>query len=181
MPEHHSRRSFAVTTTHAVAALWLGARREQIAAAFAEPGDQPTSAPTVLTPAEAADLAVMTALIIPTDKTPGAREAQVVRFIDRALGSFAAEQRALFREGLAELRRKDFAALNERGQVTIVAALAQTRSPFFEAVRTATIMGMFAHPKHGGNEGKVGWRLIDFQDRAAWQAPFGDYDRPGSK
>ena len=180
MPERQSRRSFAVTATSAVSALWLGARWDQVAAALAEPGGQPSPPPTVLTRTEAADLAAMTALIFPTDATPGAREAQVARFIDRALGSFAADQRGLFREGLAQLRRKTFSALAERGQVAILEALDRARSPFFEAVRTATIMAMFSHPKHGGNDGKAGWRLIDFQDRGVWQAPFGDYDRPGS-
>ena len=38
--------------------------------------------------AQAADVDAMAAQIIPTDSTPGAREARVVQFIDRALVTF---------------------------------------------------------------------------------------------
>jgi hypothetical protein len=35
---------------------------------------------------------------------------------------------------------------------------------------------MFADPAYGGNSDKVGWKLIGFEDRFAWQPPFGEYD-----
>ena len=186
--ERHSRRGFTAAATKTVAALWLGVGRAEFAALFAGLDRQPAPPPTILTPVEMNDLTALTSLIFPSDGTPGAKEAQVARFIDRALGSLAAEQLELFRTGLANLRvaaakrrppNPAFSALGEADQIALVEALDRAKSPFFEAVRTATIMGMFAHPKYGGNEGKLGWRMIDFQDRGVWQAPFGDYDRPG--
>ena len=41
----------------------------------------------------------------------------------------------------------------------------------------ATAAGMFANPEYGGNRDKIGWKLIGFDDRFFWQAPFGYYDR----
>src|SRR5262245_28271200 len=41
-----------------------------------------------LTGAEAADVEAVAAQIIPSDDSPGAREAGVVHFVDRALGTF---------------------------------------------------------------------------------------------
>ena len=40
-----------------------------------------------------------------------------------------------------------------------------------------TMTGMFAHPEHGGNFGKIGWKLIGYEDRYSWVPPFGYYDR----
>src|SRR5262245_16932924 len=51
--------------------------------------------------AEAADVEAVAAQIIPTDDSPGAREAGVVRFIDRALTSFFAQLGDGYRAQLA--------------------------------------------------------------------------------
>ena len=40
-----------------------------------------------------------------------------------------------------------------------------------------TMSGMFANPSYGGNDNKVGWKLVGFDDKFSWQAPFGYYDR----
>lgn len=186
MPLEPSRRALLLAATQIGAAAWLSAPAGEIWAALGG-GDQPAPAPSPLTAAERADLAALTEVIIPSDGSPGAREAQVIRFIERSLVSFAADQRPLFRAGLADLRNRarkrrpetaSFAGLNSIDLLAIVEALDRSKTPFFEAVRTATIMAMFADPRHGGNQGKVGWQLIGFQDRGSWQAPFGDYDKP---
>jgi gluconate 2-dehydrogenase gamma chain len=139
----------------------------------------------VLTPSQLRDLDAIAALIIPADDTPGAREAHVVEFIDRALGSFAAEQRPLFDAGLADLRARvaarhpdaaSFADLGPADASALLAGLEAEQSAFFEAARFATIAGFLANPEYGGNAGKMGWRLIGFEDRFTWQAPFGWYD-----
>ena len=49
------------------------------------------------TAAEAAEVEAMSSRIIPTDETPGAKEAGVVYFIDRALVTFASDSQMLFR------------------------------------------------------------------------------------
>lgn len=139
----------------------------------------------VLTPREAESLSAIVEQLIPTDDTPGAREAKVVRFVDHSLATFAASELPLYRRGLTELdaaaRRLDptarsFAALSGGAQIELLRAREAAASPFFESVRVATITGMFANPEYGGNFEKAGWTLIGFEDRFAWGPPFGDYD-----
>src|SRR5215471_10725398 len=60
-----------------------------------------TSSYTLLDEVQAADVAALVAQIVPSDETPGAREAGASYFIDRALGSFFAHWRPGFMEGLA--------------------------------------------------------------------------------
>ena len=174
---HHplSRRDFVGAMTASIAATWL-----------AGPGLRDlVAADRVLDPSQLRDLDAIAALIIPTDDTPGAREAHVVEFIDRALGSFAAEQKPLFEAGLADLGTRvaarhpgtaSFADLGPGDANALLAGLEAEQSAFFEAARFATIAGFLANPEYGGNAGKVGWRLIGFEDRFTWQAPFGWYD-----
>lgn len=137
----------------------------------------------VLTPSEAADLDALTALIIPTDDTPGAREAGVVYFIDLSLATIMAEDLEVVREGLEELTRTvqqegagTFAALGTEQQATVLRSIEET--DFFDTIRGLTLAGMFSHPKYGGNRGKVGWALLGFDDRHVWEPPFGYYDAP---
>ena len=43
-------------------------------------------------------------------------------------------------------------------------------------MRMLTLCGMFALPSWGGNRDEAGWKLLGFEDRHAWQPPFGFYD-----
>jgi gluconate 2-dehydrogenase gamma chain len=110
----------------------------------------------------------------------------VVRFIDQALATFAAADLPLVRQGVVELDREAhkrdpgvtaYARLDQVRQADILRALDDAKSVFFETIRIATIQGLFANPEYGGNRDKTGWKLIGFEDRFVWQAPFGDYDR----
>ncbi len=174
-----SRRDFLSAATTGVGAVWLGAR----VVGAARPG--PSTGLRSLTSTQAEALDALTAQIIPTDDTPGAREAGVARFIDQGLASFASEQRSLFESGLADLETAaraypgatSFAGLRPEQQVEVMQGMEAQRSQFFEAVLAATMAGMFANPEYGGNQDKVGWKLIGFEDRFAWQPPFGYYDR----
>jgi gluconate 2-dehydrogenase gamma chain len=175
-PDPLSRRDFVGSMAGGIAAVWL-------AGAFRLPSVLPAG--RVLTPEQLRDLDAFASLIIPTDDAPGAREAHVVDFIDRGLASFAADQRALFEQGLADLRLRaqrvrpgaGFADLPVSDQTAVLRSLEAERSEFFEAARVATITGFLADPQYGGNPGKVGWNLIGFEDRFVWQAPFGYYDQ----
>ena len=61
----------------------------------------------VLSPAEAAEISAIANQIIPmADGSPGAREAGVIYFIDRALATFDAAKRSLYTKGLAETEQK---------------------------------------------------------------------------
>ena len=92
-----------------------------------------------LSAAEAADIEAVAAQIIPTDDSPGAREAGVVYFIDRALATFSPSSpatiarssprfQAAFRERHPAAR--SFASLTSEQQVEYLKGIDQT--PFFD-------------------------------------------------
>ena len=109
----------------------------------------------------------------------------------RGSRTFAADQRPLFEQGLADLgaraarrhagarRRSPTSTADD--QIALLHELEAEHSEFFEAVRVSTITGFLADPRYGGNADKVGWKLIGFEDRFAWQPPFGWYDRDASR
>jgi gluconate 2-dehydrogenase gamma chain len=175
------RRLFVKGVAGSAALVWLhglGTLRRPLSAA--------NGAYRVLSESQAATVEALAAQIIPTDDTPGAREARVVIFIDNGLASFAADQRLVFERGLAgfeaEVHRRfpdaaGFATLQPATQVELMIGLEQRDPEFFESLRVATIAGMFADPRYGGNFEKTGWKLIGFDDRFSWAPPFGDYDR----
>lgn len=180
-----SRRSLLQAIAATIAALpvgWTemaGARRESLAAQLTG-----TARMSVLSAAEAADIEAVAAQIIPTDDTPGAREAGVVNFIDRALATFLSQLASDYRAQLAGFQLAfrehhpgiaSFASLASAQQVEYLATIADT--PFFDTTRLLTLLGMFSLPAFGGNRGEVGWNLIGFEDRHFFQPPFGYYDR----
>src|SRR5215813_5974337 len=62
-----------------------------------------------LTAAEAEEVVALASLIIPSGATPGAREAGVLYFIDKALATFDRDKREAYRRGLrmAQTRREE--------------------------------------------------------------------------
>ncbi len=182
-----SRREFLIQSLTGAGAVWATANYSGIAeaAAFAQQSAR-AGAPaafTFFTAAQAADVDAMAAQIIPTDSTPGAREARVVVFIDRILSTFEKDAGAEYTKGLneltAETRRRQpsvasFAALSSADQIAVLTALEKT--PFFNLVRTHTVTGFFAAPGHGGNAGRVGWQLVRYDDSLSHRPPFGYYD-----
>ncbi len=138
----------------------------------------------ILTADQAAEIEAAASRIIPTDETPGALEAGVIYFIDRALATFAADNLEDYVKGLPVLQAKThdlypgvakFSQASPEQQDAVLKALEQ--HPFFEMIRTATIAGFLADPARGGNRGEVGWKLIGFDDSPAFTPPFGYYDR----
>ena len=132
---------------------------------------------------EAQTATAAVARIFPSDESgPGAKEAGVVIYIDRQLGSaygkdkyrYRAEPfvdgpvelgyqgpltpREIYRQGLSELRA--FETLPLADQDARLRAIEKTA--FFELLRRHTIEGMFCDPMHGGNVDKIGWQLIGF-------------------
>lgn len=187
-----SRRAFLVDSVAGVTGLstiWLTSNYTGILEAE-EFAQQAASSKWVTTPrlafftdAQAADIEAMAAQIIPTDDTPGAHEARVIFFIDRALVTFARDSRAVYIQGIQDLQAKTkelfpaatkFSALTPAQQIQVMTAI--EKSPFFNAVRNHTVIGFFASPIHGGNHNKVGWKLIAFDDSLDFKPPFGYYD-----
>ena len=132
---------------------------------------------------QAAEVEAIAAQIIPSDDTPGAREARAIYFIDHALATFAADDRASFVEGLKQLDKKaskrfgkgkGFSHLNSEQQTKLLKEIEKTE--FFELARTMTILGTFSNPEYGGNYNKIGWRLLGFEDQFFFKSPYGFYD-----
>lgn len=186
-----SRREFLVRSLSGVGAAWAVANYAGIEDAYAfvqQSGKAGPAAFAFFTSAQAADVEAMASQIIPTDATPGAREARVVVFIDRILNTFEKDEQANYTKGLAQVADQtkqlfpsaaSFATLTSAQQIQVLTAMEKT--PFFNLVRTHTITGFFSAPIHGGNANKVGWTLVRYNDSLNHKPPFGYYDAlPGS-
>lgn len=182
-----SRREFLVNSVSGLGAAWVAAHYSGIveAAEYVEQAarsGQPAKF-AFFTPEQAAEVEAMAAQIIPTDATPGAREARVINFIDRALVTFETDSQADYTQGLKDLQAQTkqlfpnaskFSALTSDEQIKVLTAM--EKSPFFNLVRTHTITGFFASPAQGGNYNKVGWKLVSYDDSLNHKPPFGYYD-----
>jgi gluconate 2-dehydrogenase gamma chain len=131
----------------------------------------------------AAEIDAMVSQILPSTDGPGAHEAGVVYFIDRALATFDADLRENYRAGMAAVQQKrqamfpdsaGIATLTNQRQIQLIQAIEST--DFFELLRTHTLYGFLGNPSYGGNRDRIGWKLIGFEDRMAYQPPFGYYD-----
>jgi len=138
----------------------------------------------VLSAEQAVEIEAAASRIIPTDETPGAREAGVIYFIDRALSTFAADDRGDYIKGLPVLQAKTremfpgavkFSQATPDQQDAVLKAL--EGQPIFELILGHTVMGFLADPARGGNRGEAGWKLIGYDDSPAFAPPFGYYDR----
>ena len=141
-----------------------------------------TAAPEQLqavTAAESDTLNAIAARLIPTDASgPGATEARVGRYIDRALAGDNKDLAPLFSAGLGatdDLARArlgaPFAALAPEQQDALLTEMEAGTAPgfgaggsavFFGTVREFCLQGMFCDPVQGGNEGFVGWDLLGY-------------------
>ncbi len=140
---------------------------------------------------------LLTQMIMPSDENgPGASEAQVVVYIDRALGTHRRDFRESYIQGLTAFDKyclvafkSDFVHLSERNRRRALMGIDRQRSPrtwpkgasigareFLRMIITHTMEGMFCDPSYGGNYEEIGWKLIRFPGRA----PFG-YDPPFSE
>jgi gluconate 2-dehydrogenase gamma chain len=182
-----SRRHFLLSSA-ALTSAWLASNWSGIAAA-AEHAAHVASASeparfTFFNAADAADIEAVTAQILPSGSTPGAREACAVYFIDRAMATFFGERATAFRAGLADFQTTfraaqpasaSFAAAGATEQVTFLKTV--DRTPFFETMRVLTILGTLTASKYGGNRDGLGWKMMGFEDQHVFEPPFGDYDR----
>lgn len=175
----------ALAATLGAAALppnWI-----EIASAAAAPSAlAPDEKFSFFSASEAADVEAVAAQIVPTDDTPGAREAGVIHFIDRALATSLSHLGGDYRAQLADFQAAfrqqrpagdaaSFASLAAGQQIEFLKTV--DRRPFFEATRLFTLLGMFTMPKYGGNRDEVGWKLLGFEIQHSFQPPFGFYDR----
>ncbi len=117
-----------------------------------------------LDPVTAAEIDAIVAQIVPSTDGPGAHEAGVIYFIDRALSTFDADLHEAYRAGMAQVQQKrkemfpgsaSIAALSSEQQIQLIHAIEHTE--FFELLRTHTINGFLGNPSYGGNRDHIGW------------------------
>lgn len=124
------------------------AHHQQGARAEAAPDEVWT--PLLFDAHQAATVEVLSERIIPETDTAGAREAQVVEYIDLILNDGDAEARNFFLEGLGRLdglaiRRhgKPFIRCSEARQVALLQALDEVDDAFFREAKRLTAEGYF--------------------------------------
>lgn len=143
---------------------------------------QPRPAFKVLTASEAREVEAISARILPTTDTPGAREAGVVYFVDQALATFQKQALGDLRAALADIAKRAgrkrrgaaFSALTEAEQDAVL--IGAERESYFGLLTFMTYMGAFGEPGYGGNRGEVGWKLLNFNAHGPHKPPFGYYD-----
>jgi gluconate 2-dehydrogenase gamma chain len=138
--------------------------------------------------ADAATIAAITERIMPSAPgKPGARDADVLNYIDLALSGAYTELQDFYRRGLAHLEaycrgtyKEPFVRLSPEKQDEVIAALESDKATgftyptgreFFNILRTHTMEGMFADPLYGGNKDFAGWRLVGFPGAQAIFTP----------
>jgi gluconate 2-dehydrogenase gamma chain len=141
----------------------------------------------VLTPEQAKQIEAITSQIIPTDELPGAREAGVVYFIDRALKTFASATRPVYEKGLADVSRiaaelfpgiRNISdATPEQQQQIVAEMMSSVGSDFPQIIWTHTLFGFLLDPEAGANRDYAGWKVIGRDPAHSFSPPFGFYDR----
>lgn len=182
----HTRRDFVSTSGSALGGVWLTRLLPAAALMQACARDAALTGTFVTFSAtEAADFDALAARMVPSDDTPGAREAGSVYFADQALADPMAPFLPLIRAGLEDMAARipdgatagSFAELTEAEQDEIIGAIEQENPPFFFFARTLVVLGLVTNPEYGGNRDKIGWELIGFEDTYGYAPPFGHYDR----
>jgi len=206
MDNHLSRRGFLSHSLSGISAAWVAAHWPAMlsASAHARAAAQSPSAAKFefFSPEQAAEIDAISSRIIPTTDTPGAHEAGVVFFIDRALVTFAKDDQKLYKEGLPALQLRvrelfpavqKFSAATPEQQDQVLESLdeqssAGGRNPyralggaqsFFETLRGHTISGFLIDPdadKRGNRDG-AGWKVIGRDREHMFMPPFGYYDK----
>jgi hypothetical protein len=202
-PDETGRRNFLLQASGAAGAAWIAAQWPAVLAA-ADHAHQAVKSQMplkfeVLTAEQARQLDAITAQIIPTDDSPGAREAGVVYFIDRALKTFASDAKPAYDKGIAHMNElisakypgvKTFADASAAQQEAFLVELTgakgadsrrrfgpENSSDFFETVRMHAVFGFLADPSTGGNRDYVGWKAIGRDPDFTFSPPFGFYDK----
>lgn len=203
MNESVSRRRFLSRGITGLSAVWASAHWPALLAAATHARHAARSAVPpkfeFFTPDEAKEIDAISARILPSDHTPGAREAGVVYFIDRGLTTFSVDDQKTYREGLPELQARvaemfpgtsKFSALSPEQQDEVLHSFDEQPQQrrrrfragagagnFFETLRQHTIAGFLIDPDYGGNHDGAGWKVIGREREHMFQPPFGYYDK----
>ena len=206
MDNHLSRRGFLSQSVTGISAAWVAAHWPAMLSAATHARQAAKSATPAkfefFSPEQATEIDAISSRIIPTTDTPGAHEAGVVFFIDRALVTFAKDNQKLYTDGLPALQLRvrelspavqKFSTATPEEQDQVLESLDEqsgaggTRpfralggaQSFFETLRGHTISGFLIDPdadKRGNRDG-VGWKVIGRDREHMFMPPFGYYDK----
>jgi hypothetical protein len=187
-----SRRQFLFSSASGLSSAWVALRWPGVFEARAHSQRAADSSHPVkfefFSLEQAVEIEAIAAQIIPSDDAAGAREAQVIYFIDHFLVEFDRDKQPVYTKGLNDLRHSTqqlfpgenkFSSLAPAQQIQVLTAIEQT--DFFELVRLHTIMGYLSRPEYRGNHEQAGWKLIGFEDQMNYEPPFGYYDGQQNK
>ena len=169
----------------------IAQNHEQMEGGASAPGAQhPTGAEhgAFFNHADAATIAAFTERLMPSAPgKPGARDADVLNYIDLALAGAYADLQDFYRRGLAQLEahcrttyKEPFVRLTPERQDEVITSLEEDKASgftypsareFFNTLRTHTMEGMFADPLYGGNKDFAGWKLVGFPGAQAIFTP----------
>lgn len=199
-----ARREFLLQLGGLAGATWVETQWPAVLAAAQSAHaakTQNAQAFEVLTPDQAKQIEAISSEIIPTDELPGAKEAGVVYFIDRALKTFASETRPVYEQGLADVSRictelfpgiRNIGEASPEQQHQIVAELmaemnprpgtrrstvALANSDFPQIIWMHTLFGFLLDPEAGANRDYAGWKVIGRDPAHSFSPPFGFYDK----
>jgi gluconate 2-dehydrogenase gamma chain len=197
------RRDFLLQLGGTAGAAWISALWPTMVAAAQHAHQAAASKQSfeVLTPEQAKEVAAIAARIIPTDELPGATEAGVVYFIDRALKTFASDALPQYQAGLVDVNRattqmfsgvNSFSAATPEQQDKVLTELSAIQLPqtgsrrrnqalaasgFLQTIWYHTVCGFLIDPEGGGNRDFVGWKVIGRDPAHSFSPPFGYYDK----
>jgi len=116
---------------------------------------------------EAATVDAICEQLIPADRDAGARQAEVVNYIDIQLTRPFRRYQRVYREGIAGVDAASRAKFGDRftgltpdQQVEVLQGVEQNAKPFFELILAHTRQGFYGDPRHGGNRGMVSWKML---------------------
>jgi len=159
-----TRRKFIQVTTAAAAGSMVGCAKKGSPWRF-------------FTLSEGQTVSAICERLIPADQDPGATEAGVVNFIDLQLMGPYKRFRANYRQGIkgveqASLRKfgRGFTELSAESQDELLKELEQgvageawkglSSKDFFNLILSHTMQGFYGDPRHGGNRGRVSWKML---------------------
>ena len=160
-----TRRKFIQVTTAAAAGSMVGCTNRKSPWRF-------------FTIEEGQTMAAICERIIPADQDPGATEAGVVNFIDLQLMGPYKRYRATYRQGIMGVEQASlkmfglrFTELSPERQDAVLGELEQGRAAgeawkvlsskdFFSLILSHTMQGFYGDPRHGGNRGRVSWKML---------------------
>ncbi|MBK6684770.1 MAG: gluconate 2-dehydrogenase subunit 3 family protein [Deltaproteobacteria bacterium] len=138
------------------------------------PKPPPPSAPgKAFLPPQRATLDATVARILPTDEEPGAKEANVIEYIDREVAR--PEYEWLKKNLIAgtvgldknanRLYQKPFVKLGPSEQDEVIGqvqAASERGADFIKILVLLTLEGFVGDPAYGGNQGNVGWTFVGY-------------------